>query len=68
MKNHIDDFVVLADVLGWDGHKLIDHLGEELDIAVGVISYPAYKLSGTVFMLIMSLGCSSSLERGALAE
>ena len=68
MKNHIDDFVVLADVLGWDGHKLIDHLGEELDIAVGVISYPAYKLSGAVFVLKVILICCPSPERGKLAE
>jgi hypothetical protein len=68
MQNHIDDFVVLAYVLGRNRHKLVDHFGEELDISVGVVSYPAYKLSGAVFMLKTMLRTRLSSESGQLAE
>ncbi len=33
VKNDVDDFIVLADILCWQRHELVDDLAKERDIA-----------------------------------
>ena len=40
VKNNIDDFVLLTDILGGDGHDLVDDFGENLDVTMRITSYP----------------------------
>ena len=39
VHNDVDNLILLTDILSGDGHKLIDNLVEQFDVATGVIFY-----------------------------
>ena len=51
VKDHVNDLVVFADVFCGHGHELVDDLGEEHDIAPGVLSDPHYQFYNCFFVL-----------------
>ena len=51
MQDHINNFVVFADIFGGCGHDFINHLTEQKGIAARVVSYSGNKLCDCLFML-----------------
>jgi len=51
VHNDVDDLILFTDILGGDGHELIDDLVKQFGVAAGVISYPQYQLAHSLFVL-----------------
>ena len=52
MKDDIDDFVMLADILRWLRHELVHHIAEERDIAACVPAYPGHEFRNCALVLV----------------